>query len=259
MLRSLLEKWSRNRSIKRKLPREFGSTPLFVSPDAQLKYLKLGRNAFDPMLLKLVEEEIGDGMNVWDIGANVGVFTLASASYAKDVKVLAVEADIWLAHLINSSKQLSENRHLDISVLPAAVSDVTGISCFKIASRGRASNALAEVGGRSQMGGVRDEVQVPTVTLDGLLDYFPSPNIVKIDVEGAEGMVLKGGHRLLKDVRPVIIIEVGQKITHEVSEILHSNNYKIYDATVTKDMRSELPVCPFNAIAVPIEFTVTDN
>lgn len=44
---------------------------------------------------------------MWDIGANVGVFTFASAFKAKEV--IAIEADLFLVHLLNKSKKLSKN------------------------------------------------------------------------------------------------------------------------------------------------------
>jgi len=58
MLRTMLERLSRGRSFKRRLPSRFGFTPLYVSPDARLKYLKLGEDAFDAELLRIVDEHI---------------------------------------------------------------------------------------------------------------------------------------------------------------------------------------------------------
>ena len=89
--------------LKRRLPSRFRHTPLYVTPDSQLKYLKYGEDAFDAALLKIIDEYICEDSVVWDIGANVGVFSLGAASIAKKGSVLAVEADTWLASLISKS------------------------------------------------------------------------------------------------------------------------------------------------------------
>src|SRR5437870_11528737 len=115
-LRRCAERLSRGRVLKRRLPAEFGKTPLYVSPDSQLKYLKIGREAFDAELLQVALDEIGPGMVVWDVGANVGVFTFAAASLAESGSVLAIEADIWLTQLIRRSANIKENREFDITI-----------------------------------------------------------------------------------------------------------------------------------------------
>jgi len=150
MLRTLAERLSRGKFLKRTLPSRFGHAPLYVSPDSQLKYLKFGDDAFDAELLKVIDEYISEESVVWDIGANVGVFSIGAATIAKKGSVLAVEADIWLAWLIGRSLLLKENDGLKIQVLPSAISDRNGIATFLIASRGRASNSLEVAGGRSQ-------------------------------------------------------------------------------------------------------------
>jgi tRNA G37 N-methylase Trm5 len=53
----------------------------------------------------------------------VGVFAFAAAARIGDGKVLAVEADIWLAQLMQKSVLLNRGRGLGIKVLPAAISE----------------------------------------------------------------------------------------------------------------------------------------
>ena len=56
----------------------------------------------------------------------------------------------------------------------------------------------------------RSRVRVPVRRLDSMIaeDALPTPSLVKIDVEGAEVMVLKGALGLLRDSRPKLFIEV---------------------------------------------------
>ena len=224
LVRTLFERLARNRVLTRRLPAALGSRPIVVSPDAQLGYLKPGAAAFDAELLRVASEHIAPGDEIWDIGANVGVFTLAAAVAARPGRVLAVEADTWLAGLIRASAAHTKNRDLTIDVLSAAIADRDGVGTFLIAQRGRSSSSLELAGGRSQMGGVRTRLLVPMLTLDTLLAAEratrPAPALVKIDVEGAELAVLRGAPRLLAEARPKLYIEVGREAEGAVGELL---------------------------------------
>jgi FkbM family methyltransferase len=253
MLRRIAELLSRGRSTKRRLPSRFGRIPFYVSADAQLKYLKPGESAFDNELFRIIGEHIRENSVVWDIGANVGVFALGAASVAKRGSVLAVEADVWLAQLIRKSLQLKGNRILRLQVLPCAIADRNGVAKFLISNRGRASNALETAGGRSQSGGIRETVTVPTLTLDTLLDFFDSPSFVKIDVEGAEAMALRGACRLLSEVRPTIYIEVGRDANDEVSSIFHNAAYELFDGSIPIHEQRPVGSCTYNTLAIPKE------
>jgi FkbM family methyltransferase len=253
LLRSLVEYLARGVVLRRRLPADFDRTPLFVSPDAQLKYLSVGEGAFDERLLNVAREFIGESDVVWDVGANVGVFTFAAASKAKSGQVLALEPDLWLAMLIERSARLKRNRELNVSVLAAACSDHDGAATFLIAERGRASNALEAAGGRSQMGGVRQRKVVPQLRLDTLLGSFPPPTFVKIDVEGAELDVLKGASKLLQQVRPKLFVEVGEANRQGVTAILRDADYRLFDVASPPAERTPLETCPFNTLAIPAE------
>ena len=129
----------------------------------------------------------------------------------------------------NKTKQLNHYCKRNISVLPAAISDKNSIAKLCIAERGRASNALLEAKGRSQMGGVREINLVPTFTLDTLLTSFDKPNFVKIDIEGAELLAIEGATNLIKNVRPIFYIEVGREHSREIFKCFIDNGYKTCD------------------------------
>jgi FkbM family methyltransferase len=194
----------RGLTFKRKLPSEFGKTALYVSADARLQQLKFGRKAFDEELLKIAAKEIKSESVVWDIGANIGVFTFAAASIAYKGSVLAVEADTFLVQLLKKSCYLKENRDLNVQVLPTAISNHDGVEMFLIANTARAGNCLETSAVRyPMMEGVREKLLVPTLTMDTLLNHFAAPNFIKLDVEGAELNLLEGARKVLEFVRPV--------------------------------------------------------
>jgi FkbM family methyltransferase len=227
ILRKIAERLSRGKVIKRRIVVGGKSLPLLVSPDAQLKYLKLG--GFDQDLIHIAENHLEPNSNVWDVGANVGVFTFAASSVAHAGTVVSIEADIWLANLLRKTAMLKEYSNNKICVLPAAVSNENSVASFMVAERGRASNALEAAGGRSQMGGVRENQYVPTLTLDTILNSFPAPDFVKIDIEGAELMALQGATRLIDEIRPIFYIEVGPDVSNEVLNRYRMAHYVPFD------------------------------
>ncbi len=251
-MRSVLERLARNSVVKRNLPSRFNSIPLYLSPDSQLKYFKFSEKAFDTTLLDIADRYINEQSKVWDIGANVGIFAFAAASLATKGEVIAIEADIWLAHLMRRSKNHKKNSDLKIKILPVAVSDQCGIAEFLISDRGRARNAL-KIGHRRDAAGFREQVLVPTLTLDKLLEYFEQPDFIKIDVEGAEALVLRGASKVLKNIRPTIYIEVGPEATEEVTSILKENNYQLFDSDISH--HDQISQCAFNTLAIPCERT----
>jgi FkbM family methyltransferase len=216
----MLERLSRNRVLRRRLP---NGVPIYVSPDAQLKYLG---SQFDRDLVELAKTRVAPGDTVWDIGANCGVYAF---SCDKAARVLAVEADPFLADLLRRSVELNG---APVAVIGCAVADRCGVASFTIARRGRASNHLTDVIGSSQADGERSRLTVPTLTLDTLLESERTPPaFVKIDVEGAEMAVLAGGVRLFGDVRPVLWLETTERSHEACRAFLEQRGYRLERGT----------------------------
>jgi len=225
--RSWAERLSRGKTIWRHLPPEFDRAPLLVSPDAALQLLKPGERAFDPMLLRFCDEHVKKGSVVWDVGANVGIFTIAAAQ--RGGEVLAIEPDVFLYSLLCKTQGHRANQHLSFEPLCAAIAAKPGTARLAIAERGRASNFLEKFDGRSQTGGVRSTFLVPVLTLDLLLQEKQNPALVKIDVEGAEAEVLEGATAVLSEARPTILIEVGPDTNESVTNRLKKFDYHLSD------------------------------
>ncbi len=240
MLRTLAERLSRGVVLRRRLPASLGGATLFVSPDAGLRFWRPSLDRADPMLFAWTPELVRQGHVVWDIGANVGLFSFSAAALAGPTgRVLAVEADIFLASLLRRSAFGQMPGHAPVEVVPVAVSDTVGLARFAIAARGRCSNYLEAVEGSSQAGGARDTVTVVTVTLDWLLERLPAPQVVKMDIEGAELEALGGATRLLDEVRPTFLCEISRK-RDEVLKLFAEHRYLLADADGGPPGRPEL-------------------
>jgi FkbM family methyltransferase len=215
MIRRIIKKISRDIVLRRQLPSEFGNAAILVSPDSALAFWKTNLASVDPNLLSMARELVRPGMIVWDIGANVGLFAFAAA--ALGAQVLAVEGDTWLANLLHRSALLNG---LPVTVLPAAVADTNGIGKMHLSDQGRASNSLQAAGPRDQ--------SIITVTLDWILEHFPAPQLIKIDIEGMECAALQGASKVMS-LKPTILCEVTQN--HDmVGKLFKEAGYTMYAA-----------------------------
>ena len=252
-IRAAVESLTREWRFKRRLPREFGCAAVWVSPAGGLRYLLRRMSSIDPELLGLAKEFVRAGDVVWDVGANVGLFTVASASLAgAQGRVVACEPDEWLITLLRRSAREQSRTAAPITIVPVAVAKELDVRTFCIAKRARATNFLAGYGS-SQTGGVSEERCVFTAPLDWLSERLPPPDVLKIDVEGAELEVLQGAARLLSDERPVILCEVSEAAAVGVSALLQAHGYIVCDGSKPSTDRIPLHRAPWSTVAFPRE------
>lgn len=249
MLRTLLERFSRNRILKRRLPSRAGGQVLYVSPDSALAYWKHNLEEKHKDLIDWAQEFVKPGMTVWDVGANVGIFTFASAFFAGPAgKVLGMEPDTFMSSLLQRSAMVPCKSRAEIRILPVAMSNKIGIAEFAIAARGRSSNHLADVNGNEMSGGDRYHMTVLTVTMDWLIQNTPPPDVIKIDVEGAEHMVLEGGYGLISKAHPLLLCEVNSSNSDTVSGLLTTLGYEMFD--LNDRSKGRIAKAVFNTLAV---------
>jgi FkbM family methyltransferase len=155
----------------------------------------LGR--LEPASLALFARAIAPGATVWDIGANVGLFTLAAARAAGPAgRVVAFEP--FPDNVAALKRHLHLNAVTNVEVVEAAVGREAG------RARMAAGDSLSEA--RLAADGA---VEVPVVSLDGWAGAGRAdpPSVVKIDVEGAEFDVLRGAGAALAH-RPLILMSI---------------------------------------------------
>lgn len=151
-------------------------------------------------LRRLYAPFVGEGDLVFDVGAHVGDRSAAFAALGARVVALEPQPRMarWLRRLVG--------RHERVVVREEAVGARPGVEKLAISRRTptvstlsrswRARAAEANPG----FAGVRweDTVEVPVVTLDGLIERYGVPRFCKIDVEGWEAEVLRGLSRPLE-------------------------------------------------------------
>lgn len=249
MVRAFLESATRSWQFRRALRVGNARVPLIVSPSGGLRYLFRPISRVDPLLVQLAQQYVHAGNVVWDLGANLGLFTFAAASLAgRTGRVFAIEADAWLVQLLRKSALMQPSEAAPVDVIPAAIARDVGIRAFALAKRSRSTNHLAEYG-MSDAGGVRERQSVVSVSLDWLATQLPPPNVIKIDIEGAEVEALSGATQVLARFRPVLLCEVSYASQDAVTQILASNRYRFIDA----ETGQPTPRTEWSTVALPQE------
>ena len=254
LARAFAERTTRKWVYARRLPTSFGSAPIFVTPAAGLKFLLKPMPEIDPILLRNVIELVRPSDVVWDIGANVGLFAFAAAARAgRTGQVIAFEPDAWLVQILRRSVSAQPETSAPVRIVPAAVASEIGLRQFTIASRSRASNAMAGYGS-TQMGKASEEQTIVALSLEWLTEKLQPPNVIKCDVEGAEVEVFDGQSKMLGTIRPVIICEVSSKTSERMTDIFVNARYRLFDGEKPLSRETEITRASWNTIAIPEEF-----
>jgi FkbM family methyltransferase len=234
--------------VRRRLPSPFDNVRIYASSEGGLRYLRPRLTGVDPNLLRLAAETVRPGYTVWDVGANVGLFSFAAAAAAgPSGHVLAIEPDTMLVGLLRRSAAANPGL-AEVEVLPVAIADDLSVARFNIARRNRATSYLDGFG-TTQTGGVRATQLVLTVTLNWMAANFPPPDVIKIDVEGAEIQVLTGAEVVLRTV-PTLICEVARSNSTAVADLLAPWGYTLSDGDVPADQRTSTNTAPPTTLAV---------
>jgi FkbM family methyltransferase len=194
----------------------------------------LWRGEHEPEVQNAISAAVRPGAVFYDVGAYVGTMTLGTARLVGESgHVIAFDGDPGNVKrlLVNSERNGFQAR---VRVVHGAVWSRTasdGIS-FRRGTTARSQGGVEADGSRPVLGGGQI-ITVPAITLDDFIATgAPSPQLIKIDVEGGEYEVLRGGSRLFAVQRPLIIVEVHQQqaadlITAWLGEYQYCGNWEI--------------------------------
>jgi FkbM family methyltransferase len=173
--------------------------------------------------------DLNNGETFLDVGANVGRYTLKAATQHSDIKVVSIEA-----HPKNYKalcRNISCNGFSNIITVNKAVSDKKGkIALYEhITENNRlltddfSINAAA-----GQYAKKKSSIEVESDTIDNILREIKieRPDVLKMDIEGAEVLALKGAKQTLAKLRK-IIVEIHLDNLQQVKDILVAHNFDI--------------------------------
>lgn len=152
-------------------------------------------------LIRLLDAYVTPGMTVVDVGANVGFLTVVLAQRVGDAgRVHAFEPLPETLEILRAN--VWRHRAANVTVHPQAVSDREGIVHVAPDPNGRSGAALAAEG-----------VELQAVTLDDAL-HGARIDVLKVDVEGAEPLVMAGAERVLASSPNLLAVVEFRPDTH---------------------------------------------
>jgi FkbM family methyltransferase len=170
---------------------------------------------------------------VWDIGGNIGLYArwLATHLGARHVYTFEPMSENLgeLGYNIRSGGVADR-----VTIVPWALSDVDGEVEFQIDDMQSASGTISTVSrgcasaGRLALALPPKTETVQSRTIDSIIDSraLPAPDVLKVDVEGAERMVLEGGRSFFSSEMPRLVIEThGLDLSRRCLEFLLDLGY----------------------------------
>jgi FkbM family methyltransferase len=223
------------RSARLPLPRMLMGNLVWI--DSRL----LGAEVTEPHVLHWIRASLSPGDTFFDVGAHQGWMALLAAKrVGQHGKVVAFEPSPPLVEILQYHQRV--NRSPQMEIVAKAVSDVsaTGIPFRLIGDGNSYLNALAGTA-QSAWDTRTSTIEIETVTLD---DFWRrtgwTPTVIKIDVEGAELLVLSGAEELLRAFHPILIVAVhptwmpqGQT-AEELFALLQGHGYRIVESKVVR-------------------------
>lgn len=226
LIRRMVFGWIKGRDVR--IPSGAGKGLCFNAGHSNPAYT-LGTNEIP--VQKAFAKILRPGMVFFDIGANVGYFSVIAARLVGETgKVYAFEPVPENADILQHNIQL--NNFANVNIYQKAVSNSPGVGEL----------LLAEFSGGSALAhgdtppDLKDSISVELVSIDSVVyeENFKPPSMIKIDVEGAEIEVLLGMQRTMKEYQPVILYEIDDRLQegferkqHVCDAILTSNGYQI--------------------------------
>jgi FkbM family methyltransferase len=183
----------------------------------------------------------------WDVGANIGAITLVAARLCR--RVVAFEPDP--RSLAQLRENVAANGLTNVDILAGALGSEAGTATLYQAAHSN-TGMTSLVRGRSE---VVAEQPVQVLRADDFVASHPdlSPTVMKVDVEGAEHLVLGGASRLLAQGRLRAIVfedrhdEQTRPMNHEVVARLQEADYRV-EPFALSDLQAHDGICNFLAM-----------
>jgi FkbM family methyltransferase len=208
-----------------------------ISSSKEFYYRYLSSYTAEPITVKWIHDSINKNEIAWDIGANVGAYSLLMGKKLQklgcnDGAVIAFEPESSNYHSLNKNIILNELSRI-IVAYPFAVGNKTRVTSLFLSSNeiGSATHAIEKPfsdGSEFLPTHIQGAI---AISLDDLIFNYrlPFPNHLKIDVDGFEENVILGGAKILQDLRlKTILIEIGKGVSfNKINDVLKSSGFNL--------------------------------
>ncbi|MCH2230640.1 MAG: FkbM family methyltransferase [Crocinitomicaceae bacterium] len=242
-LSTLLPKWllPNPKTIQESILKTIHGFDIIINPsiDSGVELSLFETGTYEKGILNFIEENYSGKGEFIDVGANIGLMSLFTASKFSDSSIICFEAHPKTYEIL--CRNVTLNNLVNVTMIQKAIG----------ASKGRVKifdNWHVNRGGASIVvqGEGSDSFDVDLVRMNEEL-ADSSPEMIKIDVEGAELDVLKGANELIRHYLPIIIVEISELRDTTKSEsisiveyIKTLGDYKIFKLKGGKERKSPL-------------------
>jgi FkbM family methyltransferase len=196
--------WSRTSSVNHK-----NVELKFIVPNWLTKFRANSFAVKEPETLLWIEK-MEPGKTFWDIGANVGIYSIYAAK-KQNVNVVAFEPSLLNLEILLRNV-LVNDLNSKITLIPLALSNKNAVQQLFMSKSdfiwGGAHNSMGKNVGQDGKELLKPIISSQiSISMDSCLEVFglKQPDYVKIDVDGLEMMVLSGGEKTFQKVRSVLI------------------------------------------------------
>lgn len=207
-----------------------------ISPRSHLFRRLFLEGEYEPDLAQVFVEHIDPSRDVIDVGANVGFFSILAARHLSAGRVLSIEpTEAAFARL---SRNVSSNDEDQKVILHRGlVSDSQGTNAIHVIPGMEEYSSIGALHPAAREVYATEQHMVASDRLDDLVAHHGlNPGLIKVDVEGAEGLVFRGATETLRKFRPVILSELSDPLlrelgdsAHELVRMLESAGYSVLD------------------------------
>lgn len=135
---------------------------------------------------------VSPGDLIFDAGANMGIFSLLASKHG--AFVVAFEPSLNIYKRLNTNIQLNRAESIVRAVNSAVANERSTVFFFEARYGNQGVGRIFSFG---DTGETAEKYRVPADTFDNYAQRYGTPQLIKIDIEGAEWLALKGAKRLM--------------------------------------------------------------
>ena len=179
--------------------------------------VRSGSLDYERLQAKLINNALKPSMTVLDIGANIGYYTLMIARGLQGSgQVYSFEPEPFNFRLLAAN--VKTNGYTNITLVRKAVCEVDGeVSIFKDVDHYGAHSLWS-----NNITHLSSVERVSAITLDSFSENVERVDLIKMDIQGAEGGAIRGGERLLSEQHPILFFEISPCLLRHAGDDLQS-------------------------------------
>ncbi len=181
----------------------------------------------------------------WDIGSNIGLYSIYNAIKNENSKTISFEPSTSNLRVLSRNISLN-NLQNKIKIMPLALTNKNNIFLNMNEKSFVEGGALNSFGETYNFEGKQFDAEMKYKTFGTSIDYIIEKNIleipdyIKVDVDGIEHLILRGGERVLKDKKlKSMLIEINENFEeqyHDILNIMKDSGFEIKEKRNNSDL-----------------------